>query len=256
MALRGDFKDFEFNGKKVGIGKIEAPDLDEVQSRVTDIKKKMQEIKVQKRYHSLILMLTDIIQEGSKLFIISDEENKVAEMFNTKITNNRGRIEIKEKGYTKVKGVFAAGDVEMGPSSVVEAIGRGHEAAKGINEYLRGRDTLENMVERVDLVDRLRYLIREYLVIGEAFPHTFWSDDEGIWTYIGFHNSDNIEVKDAPIVNMEPIISFIPDDSLRLLLTDGTPEAMEFQKKLPAEFVAKVMARQKIRLSNLNCSFG
>jgi len=71
---------------------------------------------------------------------------------NTKITNNRDRIEIKEKGYTKVKGVFAAGDVEMGPSSVVEAIGRGHEAAKGINEYLRGGDTLENMVKPIPIV--------------------------------------------------------------------------------------------------------
>jgi hypothetical protein len=117
------------------------------------------------------------------------------------------------------------------------------------------RDTLETMVERVDFLDRLRYITREYLVIGEVFPHLFWSDDEGMWTYIGFHNPDNIEVKDAPIINMDPVVSFLPDDSLRLLLTDGTPEAMEFRKKLPAEFVSKVMARQPIRLSPLNCSF-
>ena len=54
-----------------------------------------------------------------------------------KVTTPKGVIDVKEHGKTVVKGVFAAGDVEMGPSSVVEAIGRGHEAAKGINAYLR-----------------------------------------------------------------------------------------------------------------------
>lgn len=117
------------------------------------------------------------------------------------------------------------------------------------------RDTLELMCSQVDLVDRLRYIVKEYLTIGEVFPHKFWSDDDGIWTYIGFHNPDNIDVRYAPIINMDPIISFIPDDSLRMLLSDGTPESMEMRQKLPPEFVAKVLSRQKIRLSNLNCSF-
>ncbi len=54
-----------------------------------------------------------------------------------KVTTPKGVIEVKEHGKTILKGVFAAGDVEMGPSSVVEAIGRGHEAAKGIYNYLK-----------------------------------------------------------------------------------------------------------------------
>lgn len=53
------------------------------------------------------------------------------------VTTPKGIIEVKENGYTVVEGIFAAGDVEMGPSSVVEAIGRGHEAARGINAYLK-----------------------------------------------------------------------------------------------------------------------
>lgn len=54
-----------------------------------------------------------------------------------KVTTPKGVINVAEYGKTIVKGVFAAGDVEMGPSSVVEAIGRGHEAAKGIDAYIR-----------------------------------------------------------------------------------------------------------------------
>lgn len=52
------------------------------------------------------------------------------------VTTPTGVIDVKEYGFTSIKGVFAAGDVELGPSTVVEAIGRGHEAAKGINAYL------------------------------------------------------------------------------------------------------------------------
>ena len=62
---------------------------------------------------------------------------------NNKITAQNGRISVKDKGFTIVKGVFAAGDVETGPSSVVKAIGRGHEAAVGINTYLRGAEYTE-----------------------------------------------------------------------------------------------------------------
>jgi len=67
----------------------------------------------------------------------------VGSIGNVKITNGKDRIEVKEHGSTKLKGVFAAGDVETGPSSVVDAIGRGHIAAKGINAYLRGVDNFE-----------------------------------------------------------------------------------------------------------------
>lgn len=117
------------------------------------------------------------------------------------------------------------------------------------------RDTLEYMCQTTNLMDRLRYLVREYLVIGECIPHCFFDDDLGIWTYIGMHNPDYIEVIDSPIVNMDPILNFVPDENLRRLLSDGSPESREFKARLPAEFVSKIMARQKIRLSPLNASF-
>jgi len=117
------------------------------------------------------------------------------------------------------------------------------------------RDTLEYMCQVTNLMDRLRYIVRDYLVFGEAIPHCFFDDDLGIWTYIGMHDPDYVEVIDAPIVNMDPILNFVPDESIRRLLSDGSPESREFRSRLPAEFVAKIMARQKIRLSPLNATF-
>lgn len=117
------------------------------------------------------------------------------------------------------------------------------------------RDTLEYMCQVTNLMDRLRYIIREYLVMGEAIQHCFFDDSLGIWTYIAMHNPDFIEVLDSPIVNMDPIISFIPDESLRAMMSAGTPEAREFRGRLPSDFVSRILARQKIRLSPLNCTF-
>ena len=69
------------------------------------------------------------------------------------ITTPKGLVSVSESGKTSVKGVFAAGDVETGPSSVVEAIGRGHEAAKGINAYLRKTaiDKTEDLLKCVQI---------------------------------------------------------------------------------------------------------
>ncbi len=71
---------------------------------------------------------------------------------NKEIIDNRGRVEVKDYGFTDIKGIFAAGDVETGPSSVVEAIGRGHQAAKGIDSYLRGNSIKEDTAAKVPIV--------------------------------------------------------------------------------------------------------
>lgn len=117
------------------------------------------------------------------------------------------------------------------------------------------RDSMEYMVQTTNLIDRLRHIIREYLVIGEAFPHLFFNEDTNLWDYIAMHNPDYMDVRDTQIVNMDPIISFLPDQNLKALLSDGSPESREFRKRLPAEFVSKVLAGQKIRMNPVNCSF-
>jgi|GEM_PF-4508472 len=117
------------------------------------------------------------------------------------------------------------------------------------------KQTLEYMCDEVNLIEVIKYIIKEYLVIGECIPQNFFSEEKGIWTYTGFHNPDFIEIKDTPIIKMDPIINFVPDESLRAMLTDGTPESMELRQKLPNQFVSKVISRQKIKLSPVNCSF-
>jgi hypothetical protein len=116
------------------------------------------------------------------------------------------------------------------------------------------RQTYEYMCDKCKLTEVMRRIVSEYLIVGETFPHTFFSDDLGIWTYVGFHNPDYLDVKDAPLINMDPILTFEPDEHLRKLLSEATPESQEIRSKFPQEFVMKVMARQPIRLAPTNVS--
>lgn len=116
------------------------------------------------------------------------------------------------------------------------------------------KQTYEYMCDKVKLTEVMKRIVSEYLIVGETYPHNFFSDDLGIWTYVGFHNPDYIDVKDAPLINMDPILTFEPDENLRKLLSDNTPESQEIRRKFPQEFLMKVMARQPIRLAPTNVS--
>lgn len=114
---------------------------------------------------------------------------------------------------------------------------------------------LNYMCEKTQFLDKFQSLVKEFLVTGEAIPHCLFNEKEGIWSYIAFHNPDDIEVYDSPLIDMDPILYYTPDDGLRSLLMDNTPESFELKKRLPSELVSRVLAKQKVRLSPMNCTF-
>ncbi len=117
------------------------------------------------------------------------------------------------------------------------------------------KKTVEYMCEKVNFVERFKQMVREYLVIGEVFPHCIFSEELGIWDYIAIHNPDYINVVDSPIIATDPILSFVPDDNLVNLLSDRSPESIELRNSMPNEYVSRILAKQPIRLQSSNCSF-
>jgi len=51
---------------------------------------------------------------------------------------------------TRIRGVFAGGDIVTGPASVIEAIGAGRRAAVSIDRYLNGRDLKTGREEEIE----------------------------------------------------------------------------------------------------------
>lgn len=72
-----DFKDFNMSGHKVGIGQLELVDIAILEDRIPELVEELGKMKAEGR-HTAMLLLTDIMKEGSVLIMASDDPAKVA----------------------------------------------------------------------------------------------------------------------------------------------------------------------------------
>ena len=78
-----DYKDFDMNGKKVGIGQLEVVDLSIFDGIRDGLRQELARAKGEGR-HTVILLLTDIMKGGSELLIASDDPAAVKAAFDVK----------------------------------------------------------------------------------------------------------------------------------------------------------------------------
>ncbi len=86
LILR-DFKDFNMSGKNVGIGQLEVVDLSLFDNMKDELFDMMKTIKEENNRDMVMLLLTDIIQEGSQILVSGDNE-VVERAFDIKLDNN------------------------------------------------------------------------------------------------------------------------------------------------------------------------
>jgi len=84
-----DYKAFDMNGSKVGINQLEMIDISSLDSRVDEIYADMQVMKEEDGLHTMVVLLTDIMKEGSQLLVVSDDTSKIEEAFKCKLENNQ-----------------------------------------------------------------------------------------------------------------------------------------------------------------------
>lgn len=82
--LLSDFKHFEIAGHKLGIGQINCIDSDELLKRRDEFLEVMETVRNERGFSILLLMLTDVLREGTVLLCAGDEET-VEEAFNVKL---------------------------------------------------------------------------------------------------------------------------------------------------------------------------
>lgn len=85
--LHRDYKDFDMNGKKVGVGQLELATLDQVADMREALYGAMKEQKGSER-HSVLLMLTDVVKEGTDLMVLSDDPALIEGAFGGKLDGN------------------------------------------------------------------------------------------------------------------------------------------------------------------------
>ncbi len=71
--LKRDFKAFAMGGRKVAVAQLELMDLATVRGMRPQLLEAMADLKRTDGYHSVLLMLTDIMKENTELLVVSDD---------------------------------------------------------------------------------------------------------------------------------------------------------------------------------------
>jgi hypothetical protein len=111
----------------------------------------------------------------------------------------------------------------------------------------------EEMFQGMGFQGLLLGLSMEFWKLGEAFPYLELDEQNGIWSYGFLHNPDFIRVKTSPLAR-DPIITLIPDDSLRRVVQGRSPTDAKLRAQLPQEVVFHIMKGEDIPLPNFNIS--
>jgi manganese-dependent inorganic pyrophosphatase len=77
------------NGNKVGVNQLEMIDISALDSRKDEIYADMVAMKEEEGLHTMLVLLTDIMKEGSQLLCVSDDATKIERAFNVKLENNQ-----------------------------------------------------------------------------------------------------------------------------------------------------------------------
>ena len=96
LVLR-DFKDFNMGGNTIGVGQLEVVDLNVFDTMKENLFSAMKKLKEEEGRHTVLLLLTDIMQEGSQLLVLSDDTSKIENAFEMTLEN----------GQTWLKGVMS-----------------------------------------------------------------------------------------------------------------------------------------------------
>lgn len=88
LVLR-DYKNFDMHGSKVGIGQLEVVDGSVFDGIKDELMQDIQKLKEEENLHTVALLLTDIMKEGSEVLVVSDDTSVFEKAFNVKLENGK-----------------------------------------------------------------------------------------------------------------------------------------------------------------------
>lgn len=88
LILR-DYKNFDMHGKKVGVGQLEVVDGTVFDSIKDELLEDLKKLKEEENLHTVALLLTDIMKEGSEVLVASDDATIFEKAFSKKLVDNK-----------------------------------------------------------------------------------------------------------------------------------------------------------------------
>ena len=84
-----DYKEFDMGASRLGVGQLEVVDLSVFDEMKRDLFADMKKLKEEGGLHSVLILLTDIMKEGSQLLVVSDDDSKIESAFECKLENSQ-----------------------------------------------------------------------------------------------------------------------------------------------------------------------
>lgn len=85
--LFSDFKEFHIAGHDLGIGQVTCLNSEQILERTDEFLEIMRETTKKNNYDMMLLMLTDVLREGTQLLYLGDDDT-ISQAFNVKVKNN------------------------------------------------------------------------------------------------------------------------------------------------------------------------
>jgi len=93
QIIKMDFKDYDFKAGKFGFGQVETVDLGEFDEREGEIMDELKNMHQAGDYHTLLLMITDIINEGSRVLVVTNDQETTEKALSVQLQDNKAYVE-------------------------------------------------------------------------------------------------------------------------------------------------------------------
>lgn len=84
-----DYKNFDMHGFKVGVGQLEVVDGSVFDKIKDDLMEDIKKVKDEQNLHTVALLLTDIMKEGSEVLVVSNDTSIFEKAFNCKLEDGK-----------------------------------------------------------------------------------------------------------------------------------------------------------------------
>lgn len=110
-----------------------------------------------------------------------------------------------------------------------------------------------DMIERLDLTNKLQEISLEFWKMGEVFPYNELDVNRGEWKDIIIQNPDYMHIKKSVLGGGE-VISMRPDASLQRLVQSNSPTDIQLRQQIDPEIIYQVRKGNNIPLDNFHVS--
>ena len=87
--VKRDYKNFDMHGSKVGVGQLEVVDGSVFDKIKDDLMEDIKKVKDEQNLHTVALLLTDIMKEGSEVLVASNDTSIFEKAFNCKLEDGK-----------------------------------------------------------------------------------------------------------------------------------------------------------------------